>query len=242
MIYTMQVAVEDSHVDCFGRLKPSAILYFAQEAAGRHCLLLGADYETLAAKRLFWAVTRNAVEIHRLPVRGEKVTVRTWPMPTTRVAYPRAMEICDNKGEVLVRGISLWVLMDMDKRTMVLPGKSGVGVEGHLTGTELESPRSLLPHPYPNGQTRQVTFSLLDRNGHMNNTCYLDWASDLLPAEFHQAHPVRRFAVCYLNEARENQQIRLHWELTQANLLSVDASRENSDGSQERVFAVQMEF
>lgn len=243
MMHTVTAVAEDQFVDRFGAMTPAAILYLAQEAAGDHCRLLGTDYETLAKKGLFWAVSRHSVEAVRLPHRGERLTVRTWPMPATRVAYPRATEICDEAGNVLVKAVSLWVLMDVEKRSMVLPGKSGVEVPGVTTGKELELPRSLMPRPRENRTDRQVTFSLLDRNGHMNNTHYLTWVTDLLGSEFHGAHPMKSFTVGYLSEAREGQQVALNWTLSREdNTLCVDAFRGDVDTTGERVFSAQVCF
>ena len=143
--------------DCFGNLKLSTLLYYAQEVAGNHSELLGADYDSLATRRLFWAVTRHRVQITRLPRRGETVTVETWPMPTTKIAYPRSMVAYDAEGNELFRSISLWVLMDLDSRGMVLPGKSGVTVNGCLTGSELALPHSIVPKPMINRDDRRVT-------------------------------------------------------------------------------------
>ena len=243
-IYRQNFLIDDMVSDCFGRLKLSALLYFAQEVAGKHSDLLGADYDTLMLRHLFWAVTRHRIQITRLPMRGETITVETWPMPTTKVAYPRSTVAYDAQGHELFRSISLWVLMDLDQRTMVLPGKSGVIVTGSLTGSELAVPHSILPKPMTNTDIRRVTYSYLDRNGHMNNTHYLDWVDDLLPGSFHRNHIAREFIICYHNEAREGQQIRLDWELSENGSLQVDAHREKTDvsGKQDRVFSAQVLF
>ena len=243
-IYRQTFTLSDMEVDCFGRLKLSTLLYFAQEVAGRHSELLGAGYDDLAQKGIFWAVTRHRVQISRLPVRGETITVETWPMPTIRVAYPRSMVAYDGNGRELFRLISLWVLMDANTRAMVLPGKSGVTVEGQLTGKELEVPRSLAPKDMTNKALRTVTYSCLDRNGHMNNTRYLDWVDDLLPSGYHSSHTAREFIICYLNEAREAQAVTLQWELSCDGCLLVNAHREKTDvsGKQERVFSAQVLF
>ena len=244
MTYTQKFTLSDMEVDCFGKLKLSALLYFAQEVAGKHCIQLGADYETLQQKNLFWAVTRHRVQITRLPVRGETITVETWPMPTTRVAYPRSMVAYDAEGNELFRSISLWVLINGESRAMVLPGKSGVDVTGTLKGTELASPRSLAPAAAGHTERRAVTYSCLDRNGHMNNTRYLDWVDDLLPSQFHRSHSAREFLICYLNEAMEGQQIHLNWELSADGCLQVDAHREASVPGEKltRVFSAQVLF
>ena len=47
-IFQHEFPINDAHVDCFGRLKPSMLLFFCQEIAGQHCHILGADYDALA--------------------------------------------------------------------------------------------------------------------------------------------------------------------------------------------------
>ncbi len=240
-IYKQEFTVEHIHVDRFGRAKPSVLLYFVQETAGKHCSLLAVDRENLSHKHLFWAVTRNRVQITRLPRLHETVRVETWPMPTTRVAYPRSVVAYDADGCELFRSISLWVLMDERTRAMVLPGKSGVVVDGTLTGTELTVPHAIASRPMGNTVSRTVGYTLLDQNGHMNNTYYLDWIDDLLPSAFHEAHPVQEFTVCYLNEAREGEEISVRYELSDGPVLTVDATRENGVGS-DRIFSAQLLF
>ena len=244
MVFEQTHTITDIHVDAFGRAKPAVLLYFAQEAAGGHCQLLGVDWDTLAQKDLFWAVIRQRVQVTRLPMRGETITVQTWPMPATRTAYPRATVGYDANGNELFRVMGLWVLMNLKTRAMVLPGKSGVEVPGILRGNELAAPTSLAPAPYENSVTRNVHYTLLDRNGHMNNTHYMNWLDDLLPAAFHQEHPVKDFTVCYQSEALENQEITLDWQLSEEGLLQVNAHREKTDVSsgKDRVFSAQMQF
>ena len=237
-IYRQQFHIEPTAVDRFGRLKPSTLLLFAQEVAGHHSDLLSLTYDGLAARGLFWAVIRNRVQITRLPLEGETITLETWPMPTTRTAYPRSTVAYDEQGNELFRSVSLWVLMDLNTRAMILPGKSGVIVDGTLRGTELASPRSLALKPMSNSCTRRVCFTDLDVNGHMNNARYLDWIMDLLPSAFHKDHPVKDFTLCYMNEAREEQLLDLSWELEDENNLQVDIQR----GGQDRVFAARVEF
>lgn len=236
-IFRKEFEINDLYVDCFGRLKPSAILFLAQEAAGHHCLELGLSWEQLAQKGLFWAVVRHRVQITRLPRRGETVMAETWPMPTTRTAYPRALVIRDREGNELLRLISLWVLMDLNTRAMILPGKSGVEVLGTLRGTELTAPRAIATRTMERSVGRTVLFSDVDRNGHMNNTKYLDWVQDLLPSAFHEGHSLREMTVCYMTESREGQTLDLGWTLTEDGTMQVDGTRNG-----ERIFAALLQF
>ena len=244
MTYERQLQIEAVHVDRFGRCKPSTLLYFAQEAATGHCDLLDLSWETLAKKDLFWALIRTHVEVTRLPMLGEHIIVKTWPMPTTRTAYPRAAAILDEHGNSLVKIHSLWVLMDIKNRSMVLPGRSGVDVEGITLGCETAVPGSIAPRQGENTATRQVRYTELDRNGHMNNTRYPDWADDLLSAEFHRSHPVKEFTVCYLSEAKEDQQIEMVYGMDENGVFQVDGSHGQTDAHSKktRVFSVKMVF
>ena len=237
--YVQSFLVDDMAVDRFGYLKPSAILFYAQEVAGAHCKALALDYDTLAKRRMFWAVIRHRVQVTRMPKLGETIRVETWPMPTTKVAYPRSVVAYDEAGNECFRAISLWVLMNLDTRSMILPGKSGISVVGSLRGLELPSPGSLALMDHTQTRQRQVCFTDLDRNGHMNNTRYLNWVSDLLPSAFHQGHEVKEFTICYHAEAREGQVLELCWDFPQEDCLQVDAYPADS-GKEGRIFSARL--
>lgn len=240
-IYKKEVTVSATQVDRFGRLTPSMALRMIQGTAGEHSDLLGTDYDSLAEKRMFWAVIRHRIQFFRLPRTGERITLETWPLPTTRVAFPRATVAYDAQGQVLFQSMALWILMDLDTRAMILPKKSGVELTGTLRGTELPAPGSLLPQPLTRSRRRQVCFTDLDRNGHMNNCRYLDWIDDLLDSAFHRGHTPADMTLCYLNEAREGQELDLTWEAGNGEL-QVDIHRDKADGDFDRIFAAKIVF
>ena len=231
--------IDETYLDNTGRVSPGALLYFAQEAALSHCKILGVEQ----LDNLFWAVIRHQVEITRLPAPGETITVETWPMPTTRTAFPRVAYGWDAQGKPLFNMISLWVLMDKTTRAMVLPAKSGVDVPGMLKGCEPKAPGSILPKELTPAGIRQVAQEDLDRNLHMNNTRYLDWAWELLPTEWSGKTP-RQFTVCYLSESRLGQEISLFWGQTAPDTLQIEGRRQLSDDpeKQARIYAVTVNF
>ncbi len=239
MIYEKYYTVAPSDMDAHGRLKPSALLYYAQEAAGDHAALLGTGWEALQEQGLFWAVIRTRAELFGQPRCGEQVTVKTWPLPTTRTAYPRCVMGYDSKGALLFKVLSLWVLMDVKSRVMVLPGKSGVTVEGKLLGGEPETPKGLPVKEAARVEGRVVSKEHLDRNGHMNNTRYMDWVMELAPPD----RAVQGFELCYFNEGRLGDEMELGSSLC-GDILTVDIHRENTDvhDKKERIFAASVAF
>lgn len=223
-IYRREFVIDDMVSDCFGRLKMSSALSFIQEMAGAHVrrMALAPAPEEMG---LLWVIVRHRLQLSRIPMRGERIHLETWPLPTTRSAYPRSVVAYDEQGKELFRSISLWVLMDSRSRNLVLPGKSGIIVPGTLRGNELEVPRSLLPALCSASVRRRVGFCELDSNLHMNNSRYLDWAQDLLPAAFHREHFLQDATMCYLSEAREGEELEVAWEMGRDNVLHVDIQR-----------------
>lgn len=240
-VYCKEFIIGQDAVDRFGRLKPSRLLLMAQQVAGDHSTAMGLTYEALAEQGLFWAVIRNRLQITRLPREGETIRMETWPMPTTRTAYPRSTIAYDAEGNELFRTVSLWILMSFESRAMVLPAKSGVTVDGTLRGLELASPRSLAVKPMVNTLERTVCFTDLDRNGHMNNARYLEWIDDLLPSDFHQTHPIADVTLCYVNEAREGQSLQVSWDTDNQGALLVEIQRP-TETEPERIFAARLTY
>lgn len=238
-IYIQNFTIDDASVDRFGRMKTSSMLYIAQEMGGRHSQLMRVDYNALASRHLFWAVIRHRVQITRCPTLGETLRVETWPLPTTRSAYPRSVVAYDAQGNEVFRCMTLWVLMDLDTRRMITPGKSGIIVVGTHRDGELPAPAGLIPCPLGTQRTRTVSFTDLDRNGHMNNTRCMDWIADLLPSRFHQHHTVTDFTVCYLAEAKEGQELYLNSYLADDGTLQADATA-TVDGQPHRIFSAKL--
>lgn len=240
-IYEKHYHLTDMHSDAFGRAKPAALLSFAQDIAGEHAAILGGGWEQLREKHLFWAVTRHRMEIFCPPKTGETLCIKTWPMTTTRVAYPRCVEGYREDGTRLFRVVSIWVLMDTEKRSLVLPGRSGVEICGCDRGTEGPMPHSILPGRYENNTRRTVLYSDLDRNRHMNNTRYLEWVNDLLPLQFHKEHYLSACSICYMQELLPTQAIHITWEMGEDRLLRLDSHLADST-AEERIFAAQIQF
>lgn len=242
-VFQQAVMVQPGDLNAAGKFKLSSLLYYVQEVSGGHCNSLGCNWNALAEKGMFWAVLRHRAVIHRLPRKGETFTVETWPLPTTRVAYPRAVRALDQEGNVLFEVMSLWVLMDRETRAMILPAKSGVDVPGIVRDIEISSPPSLAPGCHEKNTLWRVTEGDLDQNGHVNNTVYLDRAEQL-SASFGAEVCPKEFTVCYLSEVRLGEEITLGWTGSEADALTFDGTRPRPDdsGKTERVFAAKLIF
>lgn len=240
--YKREFCIEEKDVNALGQLQYAAMLRFSQIISGEHCDRLGFDEAVLAEKGLFWAIIRNRITVNRLPELGQTITMETWPMVTSRTAYPRATVARDTQGNVLFSCHSLWILMDRQSRGMVLPGKSGIDVPGVEREDAPPAPKSLSPVVASNCLTRQVGPEDLDRNRHMNNTRYFAWVEDILPAVFRENHRLQDATLCYLNEATLGQELQICWDFAGEKELAVDICRRKNVDQTERIFSAKLLF
>ena len=119
--------------------------------------------------------------------------------------------------------------------------KKSVDVGGILRGNELKAPAGIPPAETDHMARRTVAYTDLDVNGHLNNARYLDWVDDLSGSDFHGSHRLREMTLVYAQEAREGQELDLHWDFLEEGCMQVDAHR-LSGTKDERVFSARIQF
>ena len=86
----------------------------------------------------------------------------------------------------------------------------GIEVVGTDRGLELTSPKGIVPRDMVNSCPRRVSFTDLDRNGHMNNTVYADLICDALPLEVWRTHTATDVILYYHKEVPMGESTRLY--------------------------------
>lgn len=195
-----------AHCDLNRRLRLSELFTWFQEAAARQTAEMGLGPEATLTKGLLWIVTQWRVEISRLPEYGERVRLETWPGRILHIFFTRFYRLTDSEGRVLVQASALWALMDDKSRRIVPPAELGVVFEPVALEGQCPIPRPPKAIPASEEKRFSVTFSVLDINGHMNNTRYFDLAQDAL-YEVKKAAPPRLILCEYNGEAKLGDEI-----------------------------------
>lgn len=196
-------------VDAFGLLTGPALSGWLQEAAGRHADRLGVGVLSLQGRGLTWVLARQAVEIDRPVAMGERAVVRTWPSGVDRLSALRDFEVRVG-DEVRARSVTQWIVMDLATRKPVRPAS--------VLPVELmeETPHVLpLPGgrpPMPEGAGDDHAFSIryrdIDRNLHVTNASYVEWACESVPEETWRERRIASFEVHFIAECRHGSRIR----------------------------------
>lgn len=174
-----------------GTVSAQIICDYLQEAAGVHADRLGLSLAALHEQGQAWVLARLVVQVERAPAEGETVTVRTWPCGVERLQFRRDYLMLGQDGAVVARGASFWVVINLATRrperipptvAALLPENPPLALDGDLLGDRR-------PPAPENGTTplSAIPFAVrradMDRNRHVNNVRYLDWALEGVPDE-----------------------------------------------------------
>ena len=209
--YTETFTLLSRDCDVKGTWRLSAILEAMQESAGAHSLLLGCGREELLKRNIVWVLSRSELHMDRYPRAGEKITLHTFPMPNRICFFPRYYIFTDERGEMLGKAGTLWLLFDTETRKMLPPGDIARLIPDNR---DLTVPMNL-PATVGNLQGEEFVsghmpvYTDLDVNGHVNNTRYADWLCNTLGIEMMTANEPESVIFNYNHEILPGQQVTL---------------------------------
>lgn len=211
-VYREEMSFTPEEADARGRARPDAILYRFQNIAGDHYTSLGMGRDAAVARGCFWAVTRNDVRFLRLPKAGEQLWLDTWAGRRGHGLFWRHYRLQTPQGDVLLRSVSMWVVMDLATRAL---SKDYVWAQNApVVKQEGELPSTFrgvdFPEALPDRTRRTVTPEETDVNGHLNNSLYVPWGTDLLPKGYADNHELRSLWIEYRKELPKGHEAELH--------------------------------
>ena len=211
-VYREEMSFTPEEADARGRARPDAILYRFQNIAGDHYTSLGMGRDAAVARGCFWAVTRNDVRFLRLPKAGEPLWLDTWAGRRGHGLFWRHYRLQTPQGDVLLRSVSMWVVMDLATRAL---SKDYVWAQNApMVKQEGELPSTFrgvdFPEALPDRTRRTVTPEETDVNGHLNNSLYVPWGTDLLPEGYADNHELRSLWIEYRKELPKGHEAELH--------------------------------
>ena len=206
--YEKNLLVEYSYCDPHNRMTLTYLLKEAQQISMEHCDRIGLGKQHLLELNKVFLLAKLRVRVHRMPLGGELVTIKTLPYMPVRLQYPRFTELYDRDGKLLVEIDSRWILVDTVTRRIVRRPPPELPLEfpslDTLEDWKPERPESLVPI----GQEK-VRYSMTDSNGHLNNAVYADLACNQAEEALVAGSPVRRFTIFYHHEALYGQTVAL---------------------------------
>ena len=185
-------------------IRPSQILMYMQECANRQCRAAELDLDSLHEHDgIGFLLSRIQVSIDAPLPPYIRIWVNTWCPPSRAYTFNRCFEI-EYDGVVYARANSEWALVNLKDRSFI-KAEDFIPATSFPPGDAID--RSELPRrvritscaQLEKVGTREVRYSDLDYNMHMNNTKYPDMLCDYVPDMLGKF--VSGFSLSYLHEA-----------------------------------------
>ena len=178
MSITIKMRVESYDVQPNGSIKVSSLLKMLQKAAGDDVNKTALNYFALAEKNIAFVLTKMTVEFLRDIKLYDELTIVSHPRKVHGASFPRDFIIkCGDETVAISR--SIWVLLDLEKRTILRP--SAIDSIGTLPPSdddlfEIRDVRRVVSQDsLSRTNVHRVDYSHLDMNNHLNNTFYADF-------------------------------------------------------------------
>ena len=151
-----------------------------------------------------------------MPPYLDNIIVKTWPKPKQRLEFEREYLVEDLAGNTLIKGISNWVVIDLNTRSLVRSDR--INYEGdyyEFTNYSNKTKRKIgLDYSKCTDFFESVVqFDDLDHNGHMNNTRYLTHIYNHYPFVDKKCY-CKSVEIAFIKEAKWNDIINIgHYKL-----------------------------
>ena len=206
LTWTEEFTVRSWQVDPRGLARVPVLTDWLQEVAGNHAEALGWSVEALQREGRTWMLRRLHAELLAWPRRRDRVRVVSWPSSAGPVQATRDFELFDAaSGERIGVATSAWVVVDMGRRRLV---RIPPAVRDHPLP---DRPRALDDPfrgdlPAAGEGAAEVRCRLrrgeVDMNLHANQTAWLAWAVEAVPAETWRERRPASVEIAFLAEAR----------------------------------------
>ncbi len=170
--YEKEISLRASDFDSNDIIKPSAILSLFQDVASNHAAILKMGYEDILKLNGYFILLRTKYVINNtIPFLGS-VKVATWPLEKQRANFNREYEIYLG-DEVVVKGISKWVIIDCNTRK-IKRNNLEYNHEIYEKSNFGDIDKLKIDIPLTKVFEYKVMMKDIDHNKHFNNIYYLD--------------------------------------------------------------------
>ena len=211
--------ITSADTDMFGRLRLGAFVNFLIQSAIRSADKLGFGMENMNTQSLFWVLSRFTLQIEKVPVWYDKITIETWPKDIHKILYLRDYIIRDDKNNVIARATSGWLALNSETHR---PGH--VNPEQLNQFTLLKDKHSITEPPErlpavngDNAFSFTAEYFDIDLNKHLTSTRYIDKIMDSFSMEFHSENYPQLLSMNYMKETRLGDIISLRKEQANGN-------------------------
>ena len=209
--YSRKIRVPVYDVGPENTLKFGSVLRLVQETSEQHLDLLHISYEEYRADGFVFFIISTRVKINRLPEHNEPLIIKTHPRGRCGAQFYRDFKFYDKNNNLIIDVMQTTVLADVKTHKVQRPQnlyKYGIFRDFPVEKEERIARINIGTDLNFAGE-RQVYYSDLDANGHVNNSVYGDIFVDFLPAGVKELS-LKEVCITYINETEPGDILKIY--------------------------------
>lgn len=178
----------------------TSLMNYFDDIAMRQSENLGVGVDYLKERNIAWMLYKWDIKIHKYPIYGENIKVRTAPHSFKKFYAYRWFDILNRQGEKLVNANSIWLLINTDKKRPIKITKDMYKAYRVQSSKPLEIEEIKQPSSVDAEKEFHVRYSDIDTNRHVNNVKYAAWAIETVPLDIVLSYTLVNLKVTYKKE------------------------------------------
>ena len=174
---------------------------------------VGLDY--YQKNQVVWMLHKWDITIHRNPVFGQQILVRTLPVAMTGFMGYRRFWVFDQGGETLVSATSAWIFVNTRNKRPIRVTEDMKIAYRNEDSPEDKLEMADIPSLQKTDFAREffVRQADIDINEHVNNVRYVDWALEAIPPELKQENRLENIQIVFKKETTYGHKIHSQVEI-----------------------------
>jgi len=197
-----EFTIASYNADVHGKATLQALLQFLQEIAWEHAEHLDLGFTKLYKQNLLWVLVRQKIKVAKFPNWPNSVKVKTWATGKDILFWYRDFKIFDSDDSEIAKATSSWMIINLETRR---PHRAENLFNIPIEKPDFASETKLGKLPSVKDVTRryekEVRYSDLDLNDHVNNVKYLEWVLDSYPLQRYKKNRIESVELNYMAEA-----------------------------------------
>ncbi len=209
MLYAISYPLQPSDFNQAGVLRPYVLLKCLEDIAVKNASDNHFGVEEVVHQQVAWVLLKYAMEFTDYPQGIRGLIIETESRGVNRLFATRDFVIKDDTGRQLGRASSIWTVIDLSTKRMLNPQDVFQGCLPNIQKRPDDLKHAKIPTigDAAVATTFAVQESDIDRNQHVNNCTYINWAFGCLDEDFLQGKKLKTLDINFKKEVLQDESV-----------------------------------